>query len=66
MQFTQLRAFHAVATSGSFTAAAKRLHIGQPAITQHIKELEATYETELFIRTRQGAQITAVGLSCSR
>ena len=61
MQFTQLRAFHAVATSGSFTAAAKRLHISQPAITQHIKELEAAYETELFIRTRQGAQITAVG-----
>ena len=61
MHFSQLRAFHAVATSGSFTAAAKRLHISQPAITQHIKELEAAYETELFIRTRQGAQITAVG-----
>ena len=61
MQFAQLRAFHAVATTGSFTSAAKRLHISQPAITQHIKELEAGYETELFIRTRQGAKLTAVG-----
>ena len=63
MNESQLRAFHAVATSGSFTAAAKRLHVSQPAITQHVKTLEESYDTELFVRTRQGARLTQLGLS---
>ena len=63
MNHSQLRAFHAVATSGSFTAAARALHISQPAVTQHVKELELAYDAELFIRSRQGARLTDVGRS---
>jgi aminoethylphosphonate catabolism LysR family transcriptional regulator len=61
MLTSQLRAFHAVATAGSFTAAAKALHISQPAVTQHVRELELTYDAELFIRSRQGSKLTDVG-----
>ena len=62
MNYAQLRAFHAVATTGSFTQAAKTLFISQPAVTQHIKELELTYDAELFFRSRRGAKLTQVGL----
>lgn len=61
MLTSQLRAFHAVATAGSFTAAAKALHISQPAVTQHVRELELTYDAELFVRSRQGSKLTDVG-----
>ena len=38
--FSQLRAFHAVAESGGFTAAARVLNVGQPTLTIQVKELE--------------------------
>ena len=40
MNFAQLRAFHAIATHGGFSAAAQALGVSQPAITQHVKALE--------------------------
>lgn len=58
---TQLRAFHAVASTGSFTAAAKLLHTSQPPITTHVRELEEHYGVELFHRHGRGAELTAVG-----
>ncbi|MET4576095.1 LysR family transcriptional regulator [Ottowia thiooxydans] len=36
MRLTQLRSFHAVATTGSFTAAAQRLHVSQPTVTTQV------------------------------
>ena len=62
MNDSQLRAFHAVAITGSFTRAARKLHVSQPAVTQHVKALEERYEAELFLRTRQGAKLTELGL----
>jgi DNA-binding transcriptional LysR family regulator len=44
MNLFQLRAFDAVAREGSFTRAAARLFISQPAVTGHIKALEEHYQ----------------------
>src|SRR5262245_48364244 len=50
MNHAQLRAFHAVALTGSFTAAARRLRVSQPAVTMQVKALEDAYGVELFRR----------------
>jgi DNA-binding transcriptional LysR family regulator len=39
LNFTQLRAFHEVAKSLSFSSAAKSLFVTQPAVTKQIKML---------------------------
>lgn len=52
----RLKVFYSVAMNKSFTKASKELFITQPAISKHIHELEAQYQTPLFDRT--GGQIT--------
>lgn len=61
MSFTQLRAFHAVATEGGFTRGAARLGISQPAVTVQVKALEQAHGVELFRRHGQGAELTEFG-----
>lgn len=61
MNQAQLRAFHAVALTGSFTAGAKRLHVSQPAVTMAVKALEETYGVELFRRRGRGVERTELG-----
>ena len=61
MSPTQSRAFHAVATAGSFTAASKALNVSQPTITTQVKELELLYGVELFHRHPRGVTLTDVG-----
>jgi len=61
MIYTQLRAFHAVAAEGSFTAAAKALRVGQPTITTHVRELESRFQVELFHRRGRRAVLTEAG-----
>jgi LysR family transcriptional regulator, low CO2-responsive transcriptional regulator len=57
----QARAFHAVAVAGSFTAAAKSLHLSQPTLTHQVKLIESRYKVELFHRTSRGARLTETG-----
>ena len=57
----QARAFHAVAVEGSFTAAAKSLHLSQPTLTHQVKLIETRYKVELFHRTSRGARLTETG-----
>ena len=40
--------FLTVCETMNFTEAAKRLHITQPAVSQHIRFLEKEYNTRLF------------------
>ena len=46
----RLYVFHIVAQEGSFSAAAVRLYMTQSAVSQHIKELEASLGQTLFDR----------------
>jgi len=57
----QLRYFLAVADQGSFTAAAERLHIAQPALSRHIMNLEAELGSRLFERHSRAVHITEAG-----
>lgn len=57
----RLTVFLAVAKNLSFTKAANELHISQPAISQHIHELERTYNTQLFKRTKNTIVLTVEG-----
>ena len=61
MRLTQLRSFHAVATTGSFTAAAQSLHVSQPTVTTQVGQLEALYKVELFHRTGRRVHTTEMG-----
>jgi DNA-binding transcriptional LysR family regulator len=50
MEFRQLRYLAAVAHEGSFTVAAQKLLVAQPAISQQIRKLEAELGVELLHR----------------
>ena len=61
MKFTQLKTFHALATSGGFTKAAELLHVTQPAVTTQLKTLEHDYGVDLFHRRGHELTLTDVG-----
>ncbi|MDU2353000.1 MULTISPECIES: LysR family transcriptional regulator [Anaerococcus] len=51
-----------VSKTGSFSKAASKLYISQPAISQAIADLENELGFEIFIRTNSGCQTTPKGL----
>jgi len=61
MNHSQLRAFHAVASEGSFTKAAGALHVTQPTLSGQVKTLEETYGVRLFDRRGRRVSPTALG-----
>lgn len=61
MRTSQLEYFIAVADTGSFTQAAERCHVAQPAISQQIQALEKELGFPLFLRSTKGVQLTAAG-----
>jgi DNA-binding transcriptional LysR family regulator len=61
MNLHQLRVFWEAATSGSFSAAAEKLHLTQPAITLQIKNLEDHYELKVFERIGKKIMLTEEG-----
>ncbi|HEX8961117.1 MAG TPA: LysR family transcriptional regulator, partial [Geobacteraceae bacterium] len=56
-----LRVFHTAAKLESFTRAAAELHLTQPGISKHVKELEHCYETRLFERVGKKVMLTQAG-----
>jgi DNA-binding transcriptional LysR family regulator len=61
-----LRSFLAVTDLASFTRAAKTLHLSQPAVSTHIRELEANLETRLFERVGNTIRLTKSGERVAR
>lgn len=57
----QVTAFLAVADAGSFTAAAERLQVAQPALSQAVRELETELGLRLFDRTTRRVELTVAG-----
>jgi DNA-binding transcriptional LysR family regulator len=56
-----LRLFLAVAETGSLSAAARRLRIGQPTVSRKLAALEYQLGSSLFRRSVEGAALTAAG-----
>ncbi|RCG22888.1 LysR family transcriptional regulator [Streptomyces diacarni] len=61
VELRHLRYFAAVAESGTVTAAAERLHIAQPSLSQQIRLLERRVGTPLFERGSTGMELTEGG-----
>lgn len=59
----QLRAFVAVADHESFVAAAKKIGLSQPALSQSVRQIEHELGARLFIRTTRNVHLTGIGLS---
>jgi DNA-binding transcriptional LysR family regulator len=57
----QLRAFVILARTGSFTHAARELHLSQPAVSHSIKSLEAEMGCRLFDRVGKSVSLTQAG-----
>ncbi len=57
----RLKVFVSVAKNLSFTKASQELFISQPAISKHIQELEASYQTRLFERQGNRIALTRAG-----
>lgn len=59
--FDQLRAFIEVVELGSFSAAARRLNVTQPAVSQQLRQLERRLGVRLIERVGRLARPTAAG-----
>jgi DNA-binding transcriptional LysR family regulator/predicted ATPase len=57
----RVRAFAAVARTGSFSRAGAELYVSQPAVSKSVASLEAELGQKLLVRTRQGATLTPAG-----
>jgi DNA-binding transcriptional LysR family regulator len=61
MEIRQLRALTAITETGTFTAAAARVHVTQAAISMQIRQLELETGTLLFVRTPRRCVLTHAG-----
>lgn len=61
MEIRQLRAFAAIADTGTFTAGAVRVHITQAAVSMQIRQLELELGAPLFVRAPRRVFLTEAG-----
>ncbi|MFE8950335.1 LysR substrate-binding domain-containing protein [Streptomyces sp. NPDC007856] len=63
MELRELRAFVAVVEEGGLSAAARRLHVSQPALSQTVSGLERQLGVKLLVRGSTGVQATEAGIT---
>jgi DNA-binding transcriptional LysR family regulator len=63
MELRELRAFVAVAEEGGLSAAARRLQMSQPALSQTVSGLERQLGVKLLVRGSTGARATEAGIA---
>jgi DNA-binding transcriptional LysR family regulator len=61
VELRQLETFVAVAEEGSFTRAARRLHVVQSAVSAGVRRLERELDSQLFERTTHRVGLTDAG-----
>ena len=61
MELQQLRGFYEVVRERSFTRAASKLFVTQPAISQQVKALEQELGDRLIERTQKSLKLTPAG-----
>jgi len=61
VELRHLRYFVAVAEEASFTAAARRVHVAQQALSAQIRQLEDEIGVQLLERGSRGVSLTAAG-----
>lgn len=61
METTYLQEYVRVADKGSFTAAARELHLTQSTLSKHVAVLEREFGVDLFVRDRLGIRMTEAG-----
>lgn len=61
LDLNRLRYFKAVAETGSFTAAARRLGLAQPTLSVQVARLEEELGTRVLTRRRDGVSLTEAG-----
>ncbi|MEZ0114741.1 DNA-binding transcriptional LysR family regulator [Catenulispora sp. EB89] len=61
MELRELQGFVAVVEAGSLSAAARRLHVSQPALSQTIAGLERALRVRLLERSSTGVKVTEAG-----
>lgn len=61
IELSSLRVFLAAAEENNFSQAAKRLHISQSAVSQHIHAIEQAYNVELFTRRGRSISLSEAG-----
>jgi DNA-binding transcriptional LysR family regulator len=59
--FDALRHFLLIVEHGTFTEAARRAHLSQPALSASIRRLEQHFGAQLLSRGRKGSELTAAG-----
>ena len=61
LDWSLIRAFLAVADTGSLSAAARRLGTSQPTLGRQIRQIEASLDLPLFLRRPRGLELTDSG-----
>jgi DNA-binding transcriptional LysR family regulator len=61
MTLRQIEVFQAIARERSFTRAAERIHLSQPTMSEHVRELEEELGTPLFDRRARSTTLTEAG-----
>ncbi len=61
MELEQMRQLDAIARTGTVSAAARELHLSQPALSRSVRRLEEELGTELFARSGRHVELNEAG-----